>query len=177
KMGGIALVKRFLGIAVFGLLLLSGRPLVVYGPNSATLDKDIAYRPRTPFFADTDGDGLTDDIDEDDDNDGIPDLYENGCETSTPFGTPPSSLLTSNYVTSIYTDYKGFWSSSTSSINPTAYDNVSTLLAFQVGSKTYATGVTSSRMIDNNSNGYFEQMDTDGNGTGDVNVEETSWVA
>lgn len=128
-------------------------------------------------FVDTDGDGLGDDIDEDDDNDGIPDLYEDGCEMNIAFSSPPSSLTSTNYVTSVYTNYSSFWASSVGSLNPKAYDNVSELLAFKVGSETYATGVGASAMIDSNSNGLYDSMDTDGNGTGDVTVAETSWTA
>ncbi|NVN16721.1 hypothetical protein GUA46_00080 [Muricauda sp. HICW] len=126
---------------------------------------------------DSDGDGISDDIDQDDDNDGIPDIYEDGCETNVGFGSPPPSNSTTNYVTSIYTDYRGFWVSSVGSLNPKAYDDVSTLLGFTVGSNTYATGVASTRMIDSDSNSYYDQIDTDGNGIGDLNVEETSWRA
>lgn len=148
--------------------------------NAAMAPKKELSLPMdsAPFpYVDTDGDGIPDDIDEDDDNDGIPDLFEDGCEINTAFGTPPATVATTNYVTSIYTNYNGFWSSSAGSINPQAYDNVSTLLAFTVGSKTYATGVNSTAMIDSDSNGLFDLMDTDGNGTGDISVEETSWTA
>ncbi|MBO0589983.1 hypothetical protein I2486_01060 [Cellulophaga sp. E16_2] len=133
------------------------------------------YKPLAEI--DTDGDGLTDDIDEDDDNDGIPDLYEDGCEVNTAFGTPPSSLTSTNYVTSIYTNYNSFWASSVGSLNPTGYDNVSELLAFKVGSETYATGVGASVMIDSDGNGLYDSMDTDGDTTGDVTLEETTWTA
>nr|WP_321414844.1 hypothetical protein [uncultured Allomuricauda sp.] len=126
---------------------------------------------------DSDGDGIADDIDQDDDNDGIPDIYEDGCETNVGFGSPPPTNNTTNYVTSIYTDYNGFWSSSTGSLNPQPYDNTSTLLGFSVGSNTYATGVASTRMIDNDGNGKYDQMDTTGDGNGDLNVQETSWTA
>jgi len=126
---------------------------------------------------DSDGDGIPDDIDQDDDNDGIPDIYEDSCETNVGFGSPTPSNSTTNYVTSIYTDYNGFWTSSVGSLNPKAYDNVSTLLGFTVGSNTYATGVASTRMIDSDNNSYYDQIDTDGNGIGDLNVEETSWRA
>lgn len=128
-------------------------------------------------YLDSDGDGIPDDIDQDDDNDGIPDIYEDGCETSVGFGSPPPSYNTTNYVTSIYTDYNGFWSSSVGSLNPQPYDDTSTLLGFTVGSNTYATGVTSTRMIDNDSNNKYDQMDTTGDGNGDLNVQETSWTA
>ncbi|WP_158973632.1 hypothetical protein [Cellulophaga sp. L1A9] len=80
-------------------------------------------------------------------------------------------------MTSIYTNYSGFWTSSVGSLNTTPYDNTSELLAFTVGSETYATGVGSSVMIDGNSNGFYDSMDTDGNGIGDVAVDETSWTA
>lgn len=126
---------------------------------------------------DSDGDGIPDDIDEDDDNDGILDIFENRCETSTAFGTPTSSVTSSNYATSLYSDYNGFWASSTTAINPKAFDNFSTLLSFTVGTKTYATGVANPAMIDSDANGLYDAMDTDGNGTGDLLVEETLWTA
>jgi hypothetical protein len=133
------------------------------------------YKPYVDI--DSDGDGLTDEVDEDDDNDGIPDLYEDGCEINTAFGTPPSSIESENYVTSIYTNYSGFWSSSVASINSTSYDNVSELLAFEVGSDTYATGVVSSNLMDNDGNGLYDSMDTDGDTNGDVVLKEGSWTA
>ncbi|MBW8242925.1 hypothetical protein K1F50_08950 [Muricauda oceani] len=164
--------RFFLGVFLFALLLLGSKSNVDLFSNDPGKTYSIDY--ANP---DTDGDGIPDDIDQDDDNDGIPDIFEDGCETNTGFGSPPSSNTTTNYVTSIYTDYNGFWSSSVGSLNPQPYDNTSTLLGFTVGSNTYATGVASARMIDNDSNSYFDQIDTDGNGTGDLNVEKTSWTA
>ncbi len=165
--------KLFFGIFLLGVILLNSDLDLTKG--SSLTHKDAV--PINYVNPDTDGDGIPDDIDQDDDNDGIPDIYEDGCETNVGFGSPPPSNTTTNYVTSIYTDYRGFWSSSVGSLNPKAYDDVSTLLGFTVGSSTYATGVTSPRMMDSDSNGYFDQMDTDGNGTGDLGVEETSWSA
>ncbi|MBD0780033.1 hypothetical protein HPE56_19715 [Maribacter sp. ANRC-HE7] len=126
---------------------------------------------------DSDNDGLTDDIDDDDDNDGIPDIFESRCETSTPYGSPSATLLSSNHVTSLYSDYNSFWSSSTGAINTQAIDDFSTLLAFKVGTKTYATGVTDGAMFDSDANGYLDLMDTNGDGIGDLTVEETLWTA
>ncbi|MEP2280407.1 hypothetical protein [Maribacter sp.] len=168
----------------FKILVIT--PILFFLTETTITKERVSYTEKpqsdinTNFYqsvVDTDGDGISDDIDEDDDNDGIPDLYEDGCEINTAFGTPTSSLATTNYVTSIYTNYGGFWNSSTSSINPTPFDNVSELLAFQVGSRTYATGIGGSNMIDTNGNGLYDEMDTDGNGVGDVSVEETSWTA
>ena len=171
-------LKLILTIPITSFIFLLGS--VVSVDTIVPKERKIRQPTNTSYyqpFIDTDGDGLSDDIDEDDDNDGIPDLFENGCEINTAFGSPPSSLTSTNYVTSIYTNYSGFWASSVGSLNPKAYDNVSELLAFKVGSETYATGVGASAMIDSNSNGLYDSMDTDGNGTGDVTVVETSWTA
>ncbi len=173
-------------ISSFKLLIITPILFLVHLSEATISKKRVSYTEKPAFNIsnhfyqsnlDTDGDGISDDIDEDDDNDGIPDLYEDGCEINTAFGSPTSSLATTNYVTSIYTNYGGFWNSSSSSINPTPFDNVSELLAFSVGSRTYATGIGGSYMIDTNGNGLYDVMDTDGNGVGDVLVEETSWTA
>ncbi|TLP82344.1 hypothetical protein [Maribacter sp. ACAM166] len=171
-------IKLFLIIPIISFILLF-RPVVSHD-MAISKQKNPNLPINTSYFqpfVDTDGDGLGDDIDEDDDNDGIPDLYEDGCEMNIAFSSPPSSLTSTNYVTSVYTNYSSFWASSVGSLNPKAYDNVSELLAFKVGSETYATGVGASAMIDSNSNGLYDSMDTDGNGTGDVTVAETSWTA
>tara|TARA_R110001583_G_scaffold38171_2_gene123339 strand:- start:21604 stop:23484 length:1881 start_codon:yes stop_codon:yes gene_type:complete len=171
-------LKLILTIPITSFFFLLGS--VVSVDTIGSKERKISQPTNTSYyqpFIDTDGDGLSDDIDEDDDNDGIPDLFENGCEINTAFGSPPSSLTSANYVTSVYTNYSGFWASSVGSLNPKAYDNVSELLAFKVGSETYATGVGASAMIDSNSNGLYDSMDTDGNGTGDITVVETSWTA
>ncbi len=44
-------------------------------------------------------------------------------------------------VTEIYTDYNGFWKSSTSAINPVLPDNSNNVLAFTYNSTTFSTGV------------------------------------
>ncbi len=171
-------IKLSLVIPIPFILLLDA-PLTSDDKAFSRTEKFNPYTNTGHFltFVDSDGDGLSDDIDEDDDNDGIPDLFEDGCEMNTAFGPPPSSIATTNYVTSVYTNYNGFWASSVGAVNPKAYDNVSELLAFKVGSSTYATGVVSGAMIDGDSDGQYDSMDTDGNATGDVAVEETSWTA
>ena len=173
-----ALVKLFLALPITLFILLFGTNTRTIVPYSTTeeINSNTQIDNLSPF-PDSDGDGLTDDIDEDDDNDGIPDLFEDGCEVSTGFGTPPPSLGSTNYVTSIYTNYSGFWSSSVGALNTTSYDNVSELLAFTVGSQTYATGVGATAMIDTDSNGFYDNVDTDGDTVGDLTVVETSWTA
>lgn len=60
---------------------------------------------------------------------------------------------------------------------PGAFDGVSTLLAFTVGTRTYATGVDAAVMTDTDADGFFDTLDTDGDGTGDLAVEGTEWTA
>ncbi len=127
---------------------------------------------------DNDGDGIANDIDLDDDNDGIPDTEESQCEVNlSPPGAPPSSNVIANLGTRLYTDYGGYWTSAVGSVNPVKPDNNSHLLAFEMGGQTYPTGVPNSRLIDTDSNGFFDLLDTDGDGTGDVALVETSWTA
>ncbi|WP_317193469.1 hypothetical protein [Aureibaculum flavum] len=126
---------------------------------------------------DTDGDGILNRIDLDDDNDGIPDLEESQCEVSISPGVPPSANSAMSLGSGLYTDFNGYWTSAVGAINSVRPDNTSNLLAFEVGSQTYATGVVSSRLIDSDSDGLFDALDTDGNGTGDLALVETSWTA
>ncbi len=126
---------------------------------------------------DNDGDGIANDIDLDDDNDGIPDTEESQCEVNlSPSGALPSSNVIANLGTRLYTDYSGYWTSAVGSINAVRPDNNSHLLAFEMGGQTYPTGVPNSRLIDTDSNGFFDLLDTDGDGTGDVVLTESSWT-
>ncbi|WP_335964664.1 hypothetical protein [Galbibacter sp. PAP.153] len=162
---------------VIACLVVFGLVGSIYGFSKLytnTVNKNYVLAP-----VDTDGDGLTDDIDKDDDNDGIPDLWEDECEVKGNFGPPPAPTTSSNVVDAIYSDYKGYWQSSTSSINPVSFDDHATLLAFKAMGKTYATGagIANPRMKDTDTNGKFDMIDTDNDGTGDLPVEETTWVA
>ena len=49
--------------------------------------------------------------------------------------------FTTAQVTEIYTDYNGFWKSSTTAINPVLPDNSNNVLAFTYNSTTFSTGV------------------------------------
>jgi len=145
--------------------------------KSATATATI-YEPCTDSAGiDTDGDGINDVCDIDDDNDGILDVLEEQCEISLSPGTPPTTNAITAFGTSLYTDFNSYWSSSTSSVNPVQPNDNFHLLAFEIGGKVYPTGIPNSRLIDTDSNGYYDQLDTDGNGTGDVALEETSFTA
>ncbi len=55
----------------------------------------------------------------------------------------------SSQVTQIWTDYQGFWTSSSSSINSTKPDNSHNLLAFKKGATIFSTGVDDAKLISN----------------------------
>ncbi|WP_117883976.1 FG-GAP-like repeat-containing protein [Aureibaculum luteum] len=136
------------------------------------------YEPcADPSGLDTDGDGINDVCDIDDDNDGILDVIEDQCEISLSPGTLPSTTDVTAHGTSLYTDYGSYWTSAVGSINPIEPDNDFHLLAFEIGGKIYPTGVPNARLLDTNSNGFYDQLDTDGNGSGDVAIEETTFTA
>ena len=52
-------------------------------------------------------------------------------------------------VTSVYTDFSGFWTSSTGSINPVSPNNTHHLLGFQTGSTVWTTGVNDATLTAN----------------------------
>ncbi|MCF8714099.1 hypothetical protein JM658_04590 [Joostella atrarenae] len=159
------------------VFFITGVLAAAYSFTKINQEREETFISTAP--QDTDNDGITDDIDKDDDNDGIPDLLEDECEFLGTFGTPSASVKSGNAVSAIYSDYDGFWSSKTTSLNPTAFDNHSTLLAFEAQGITYATGagVGNSMMIDGDNDGRFDGIDTDGDGNADVNLEETTWLA
>ena len=126
---------------------------------------------------DTDGDGILDDTDLDDDNDGIPDIIESQCQINLSPGTPPASNNVANVVNRLYTDYNGFWSSAADAINPVEPDNNFYLLAFEIAGKTYPTGISNSRLVDTDANGFFDRLDSNGDGTGDLVLTETTWTS
>ncbi len=126
---------------------------------------------------DTDGDGILDNVDLDDDNDGIPDVEESQCQINLNSGTPPASNSVANVMNRLYTDYDGFWSSSTSAINSVQPDSDFYLLAFEIAGKTYPTGIANPRLTDTDTNGFFDRLDSNGDGTGDILLTETTWSA
>ncbi len=171
-------VRKFIlfFLSIFILVFAANIMAPMYALLTKKSEMDI-NRPYVQLPLDSDGDGIPDDIDSDDDNDGIPDYMEDRCETTIGFGTPPPTVSSTNYVSSIYSDYNNFWASSSSSKNPISFDKQSNLLAFYVKGKTYATGGTAIAMKDNDSNGRFDSMDTNNDGTGDISLEETLWTA
>lgn len=158
--------RIFLTILVLLTFSWAGAGPPMDGTGGAFMEGHVGVLPPL----DSDGDGIPDDMDDDDDNDGVPDLFEEHCEMSEWYGAPPAAVASSNHATSLYSDYNGFWSSSSGAVNPVAFDSVSTLLAFTVGTRTYATGVAGAAMIDADTDGLFDTMDTDGDGTGDLAV-------
>ena len=127
---------------------------------------------------DTDGDGVFDFADVDDDNDGILDNLED--PNAGPFVVPSTTTTHSTggtLVTEIYTDYNGYWYSAVGNLNPRRADASNHLMAFTAGGTTYSTGVADDNMIDTNADGLFEQIDTDGNGAGDLNVTQAEFKA
>jgi hypothetical protein len=129
-----------------------------------------------PPGPDADGDGIPDAVDLDDDNDGIPDESEMNCIS--PFtGTPGTSTPVNGGVgvTDIYTDYQGYWHSSTTSNDPVKPTSSNELLAFKVNGTIYATGVGGTAVLDTDGNGLYDMIDTNGDGTGDVAMVETQF--
>lgn len=131
-----------------------------------------------PPTTDTDGDGVLDTDDLDDDNDGILDLIEQQCGIVPPGSTgTPTEVLGGTSVTSIYTNFGDFWESSVGSINSTRPNTSHELLAFTTGGVTYTTGVPDDDLFDTNANGLYELIDTDNDGTGDLAATEMQWQA
>ncbi|PIB23590.1 FG-GAP-like repeat-containing protein [Maribacter sp. 4G9] len=137
------------------------------------------YEPCSdPMGTDTDGDGINDICDYDDDNDGITDFDEQICSITSPGALGvPTTVLGGTAVDEIYTDFGGYWYSSNSSVNPTEPNLSHNLLAFGSGGNIYSTGVVNTNMIDSNSDGRFDTVDTNGDGNGDVAATGMKWRA
>ena len=125
-------------------------------------------------FPDSDNDGISDVDDLDDDNDGILDTDEQDCATTSSalpgsFGTP-TVIDGGTRVTKIYTDFDGFWQTEVGNINSVQPNLSHNLLAFETGGITYSTGVVDENMIDTDGDGFFDEIDTDSNGTGDLSI-------
>ena len=130
------------------------------------------------LMADTDGDGIDNATDVDDDNDGILDTDE----MIIPIINPPSLTTTGiidggTAVTEIFSDFGGLWETSESSPNPVRPNASHNLLAFTSGGVTYGTGVHNNNAFDTNANGFIDGIDQDGDGIVDRNIQETTWQA
>lgn len=139
--------------------------------------------PRVTDFSlvalscDTDSDGINPLVDLDDDNDGISDIQEQDCTTPTPTGLGTPTIIQGGLaVDRIYTDFSGYWVSGTP-VSPILPNLSHNLLAFRAGGVTYTTGVSDDNVLDTDGDGYFDQIDTDGNGTGDVAAIGSRWQA
>ncbi|MGP1990720.1 T9SS type B sorting domain-containing protein [Zobellia laminariae] len=128
---------------------------------------------------DFDNDGVVDSVDLDDDNDGVLDAVEQMCIISNDvdFSSPSSTVLGGSAVTEIFTNFNGFWRSSSSSINPVLPNLSHELLAFTSGGTTFSTGVADDDVYDSNGNGLIDGIDSNNDGIADISATESSWMA
>jgi hypothetical protein len=129
-------------------------------------------------ICDSDGDNIAVFVDIDDDNDGIPDIQEQDCNTSIPgtLGTP-TTAVGGTRVTTVYTDFGGYWTSSVGSISAIQPNIEHSLIAFTSGGVTYSTGAADDNMLDQDLNGLYEAIDTDLDGNPDITCVESLWNA
>ncbi|WP_299796218.1 T9SS type B sorting domain-containing protein [uncultured Maribacter sp.] len=128
---------------------------------------------------DFDNDGVIDSVDLDDDNDGIYDAIEQMCIISSDvnFTSPSSTVQGGTAVTEIFSNFSGFWRSSTTSINPVLPNLSHELLAFTTGGTTFTTGVGDDDLYDANGNGLLDGIDSNNDGIADISATESSWMA
>ncbi|MGO4920697.1 T9SS type B sorting domain-containing protein [Maribacter spongiicola] len=128
---------------------------------------------------DFDNDGVVDSVDLDDDNDGIYDSVEQMCIISSDvnFTSPSSTLKGGTAVTEIFSNFSGFWRSSTTSRNPVLPNLSHELLAFTTGGTTFTTGVADDNLYDSNGNGLSDGIDSNNDGISDISATESSWMA
>lgn len=128
---------------------------------------------------DFDNDGVVDSVDLDDDNDGIYDAVEQMCIISSDvnFTSPSSTVQGGTAVTEIFSNFSGFWRSSTSSNNPILPNLSHELLAFTTGGTTFTTGVADDNLYDANGNGLSDGIDSNNDGIADISATESSWMA
>jgi len=129
---------------------------------------------------DNDNDGVPDGCDLDDDNDGILDVEEQNCSSlpnlPNSFSTP-SIIEGGTRITSIITNFNGYWSSSINTVNSTFPNKSHDLLAFTTNGVTYTTGAIDDNLIDSDNNGAIDFVDTNGDGSGDIAVTPTLFKA
>jgi len=128
---------------------------------------------------DFDNDGVVDSVDLDDDNDGIYDSVEQMCIISSDvnFTSPSSTAQGGTAVTEIFSNFSGFWRSSTTSRNPVLPNLSHELLAFTSGGTTFTTGVADDNLYDSNGNGLSDGIDSNNDGISDISATESSWMA
>ncbi|WP_405409981.1 T9SS type B sorting domain-containing protein [Maribacter sp. Asnod1-A12] len=128
---------------------------------------------------DFDNDGVVDSVDLDDDNDGIYDSVEQMCIISSDvnFTSPSSTVQGGTAVTEIFSNFYGFWRSSTTSKNPLLPNLSHELLAFTSGGTTFTTGIADDDLYDSNGNGLSDGIDSDNDGIADISATESSWMA
>ncbi|MGB3592036.1 MAG: hypothetical protein WBA16_10170 [Nonlabens sp.] len=132
----------------------------------------------TGMMIDSDGDGVNDDEDIDDDNDGILDIYEGSCEvTNLPNNTPPNTNSTFQTVNTIIADFDGYWQTEVGNNNPVEPDNSFNLIAFEANNQFYPTGVRNTRIVDSDNDGLLDGLDQDNNGSFETSLEESQWSA
>ncbi|WP_396635132.1 T9SS type B sorting domain-containing protein [Maribacter sp. R86514] len=127
---------------------------------------------------DFDNDGVVDSVDLDDDNDGIYDAIEQMCIISSDvnFTSPSSTVQGGTAVTEIFSNFSGFWRSSTTSINPVLPNLSHELLSFTSGGTTFTTGVADDDLYDANGNGLLDGIDSNNDGIADISATESSWM-
>ena len=128
---------------------------------------------------DFDNDGVVDSVDLDDDNDGVYDAIEQMCIISNDvnFTSPSSTVQGGTAVTEIFSNFYGFWRSSTTSINPVLPNLSHELLAFTSGGTTFTTGVADDNLYDSNGNGLSDGIDSNNDGISDISATESTWMA
>lgn len=149
----------------------------VNGSNGYTGTSPIVIdHDRVALICDTDGDGINPSTDLDDDNDGIPDDLELDCDAhfAGSIGTP-TVVNGGSPVTEIFSNYNGFWRSSSAAVSPVRPDRSHDLLAFTVNGQTYSTGVANTAMLDMNMDGKYDMIDLNGDLVGDRTIRGTQW--
>ncbi|MFZ6050790.1 HYR domain-containing protein, partial [Halocola ammonii] len=162
-----------------GTAINSDQTVTIYVTDQAGNSGSCTFEIIVNPVVDTDGDGVADLYDLDDDNDGIPDTEERECTTAEPASLvePATTIQGGTHVSAVYTNDNGYWSSSTSSINPVKATRENNLFAFETNGVTYTTGVENDRLIDTDGDGDPDEIDTDGDGIGDIPCSNSGWFA
>ena len=127
---------------------------------------------------DCDNDGVVNNLDLDDDNDGILDINEQDCgyDPNIVF-QPQTKVVGGTSVSEMFTNYKGLWRSGSGQLNNDFPDLSHELLAFTSNGTTYTTGILDDDIYDSDNDGTVDGIDTDADGDVDVNVIPSDWNA